>query len=115
MKMNINLAQSSEKCPCCPTSIGEPEPYYPSFRVEKEGESLDIPDEGTMTITFKKVEETESKRGNTERYVCCIEVREIVSVSGSEKPSKSGAKETEEALDSLMREKAKEKEYEEED
>jgi hypothetical protein len=74
-----------------------------------EGEGPDLPDEGIMTIRFKKVEETISNRGEKEHYSCCIEAREIVDVveEGSA-PAKSRSRDTEDALDNLAKKYSKE-------
>lgn len=111
MKTNIDLGQ--ESLTCCPceaiSQTKAPEKYYPTMRIEMTGEGPDIPEEGTMTIRFKKVEETNSNRGEKSRYSCTLEAREIVSMTDeSASASHSQRKDTEDALDALAKEKSKE-------
>lgn len=80
------------------------EPDYPSFHYDGEKE-LDLPDEGEMTIRFRKVSSTSSVNKQGEhRYACTIEVQAICDVEGEEEPDEmysDKAKGTEDALDAL--------------
>lgn len=108
-QLNFDLAEKSEGPCCCGPVTSETRKYYPSFHHSGE-KKLDIPDEGVMTIRYKKVSSSmsESERDG-KRYSCCIEAHEIVSVDGEEveAPSKR-SRDAEDALDKLMDEKKKE-------
>lgn len=78
---------------------------YPRFHYSGPKE-LDLPDEGEMTIKFRKVSETESKREDgSEWYECSIEVRCICDCGESEEMEAPTKRDTsaEEALDTLAR------------
>lgn len=78
---------------------------YPSFRYSGP-EELDLPDEGTMEVKFKKVSETSSTRPSGKRwYECCIEVQCICEVE-SDEPNSPTSRDTsaEDALDTLAKE-----------
>lgn len=66
------------------------EKYYPSFHYEGDKE-LDVPEEGTMTIRFKRTGRSESEHDDKVRYSCSIDVLSIESVEGEsdDSPSKS--------------------------
>lgn len=118
MKMNLDLGQKASyglnSCCPCPMEGKDDEPRYPYFRIELKGSGPELPKEGTMTIAFKMVEETESERNGKESYSCCLEVREIISVDGAEEaPSKSGSAGTEKALDALVKALSDKKDEEE--
>jgi hypothetical protein len=106
MDKEISLAMDELSGVSVPT-LAEPkdrEPDYPSFHYDGEKE-LDLPDEGEMTIRFRKVSETSSVNKQGEhRYACTIEVQAICDVEGEEEPDEmysDKAKGTEDALDAL--------------
>jgi hypothetical protein len=87
--------------PAGPAQMGN-EKRYPSFRYEGP-KDLDLPDEGTMEIKFRKVSETERKSTGGDRYECCVEVLCICEVEGEdeEKGEDAAPKSAEEALDKI--------------
>lgn len=79
-----------------------PEKTYPHFHYSGPKE-LELPDEGEMTICFKKTSETSSTRSDGSHwYECCIEVHTIKEVE-SEEPDEPTHRDrsAEEALDTL--------------
>lgn len=107
MDKEISLELDSEYGSAMPTMVSEGqkrEPDYPAFRYEGIKE-LDLPDEGEMTVKFRKVSETSSvdKKG-VHHYACTIEVQAICDVEGEEEPDEmydDKAKGTEDALDAI--------------
>lgn len=85
--------------------------YFPSFTYEGD-KSLDLPEEGEMTIKFKRRRETETtdEDGKT-HYSCTVDVTEIVDVEDTEQ--ETAEPKTEEILDKLMEkiQAEKKKEY----
>jgi hypothetical protein len=67
------------------------EKYYPSFHYEGDKE-LDVPEEGTMTIRFKRTGRSESEHDDKVRYSCSIDVLSIESVEGQNDEDDSPAK-----------------------
>lgn len=108
--------------PCCVSTEPPkaPEKYYPSVTYDGPNE-LDLPDEGEMTIRFKKTRTSESDYDGKKRHSCTFEVREILKVDGEkpevevEAPAGNSKNDAEEALDTLMKahmeSKAKSKGY----
>lgn len=97
-------------------SIGNPNsgPDYPNFHYEGAKE-LDLPDEGEMTIKFRKTSETSSvDKSGKHFYSCTIEVQSICDVEGGEvdddAPAHGSDKSVSDLLDSLMEKHMKEKE-----
>lgn len=115
-KVNFDLGMKYDGPCCAPTCCSdskEPEVHYPTFNYDGK-EKLDVPDEGVMTIRYKKTHSSmsESERSG-KRYSCCVEVREVISAEGGEveAPSKRN-KDAEESLDKLMADKkAKAEDY----
>jgi len=93
------------------TVAGSPlnsEPDYPQFHYSGKKE-LDLPDEGEMTIKFRKRRETcEKAKDGTHFYECDIEVKSICSVEGDEDdddveaPTNTRGNGTAEALDKIL-------------
>ena len=78
MENAIDLGQSPEETM---PMAAEPKdgPYYPTF--EYAGSTpLEIPDSGTMTISFSKKRSSQSEDEGGERHTCTIEVQKILSV-----------------------------------
>lgn len=101
----IDLGEKIGSAPCCEAPTKD-ETYYPSINIEcKEGEpSYDIPESGTMLVTFKRtrVEETEDERGK--RHSCTLKLKSIDEING-QKPVAEGKKmDTEALLDKLRSE-----------
>ncbi len=113
LKFDLGMKWDSPCCaPSCCSDTKEPEAHYPSFNYEGK-EKLDVPDEGVMTVRYKKTHSSMSENDKSgKRYSCCIEVREVIGVDGEEveAPSKRNT-EAEDALDALMSEKKSKKEY----
>jgi hypothetical protein len=87
--MSIDLATDCGLCGPCEVSKPD-DKYYPSFHYDGDKE-LDIPEEGTMVIKFKRTGRSESERNGKTRYSCSIDVCSIESVDGDEvsKPAES--------------------------
>jgi len=110
--MDISLELDNEYPMEAKPSSGEREPDYPSFHYSGKKE-LELPDEGEMTIKFKKVSETSSVNKQGEhRYACTIEVQAICHVDGEDPEEENGeepasnytsrTKGTEDALDEIL-------------
>lgn len=56
------------------------EPHYPSLTIDSD--DVDIPDEGTMVIRFKKRSETESTVDGETECRCTVDLCEIESIDG---------------------------------
>jgi hypothetical protein len=111
-QLNFDLGQENDGPCCCDAPVrSEKQLYYPSFYVNGD-RKLDVPDEGVMTIKYKKVSSAQSEDKRGKHYSCCIEVREVVDVESDEveAPSKRD-RSAEDALDSLMSEKQKSAKY----
>jgi len=75
--------------------------HYPSLYIDSDKE-LSLPDEGTMTIKFKKVGSSTNKpRDGKESHSCTVDVLEISNVKGG--ASKSKSKDEESSSDALDR------------
>jgi len=105
--MDISLELDNEYPALASEPSKDREPDYPSFHYSGKKE-LDLPDEGEMTIKFKKVSETSSVNKQGEhRYACTIEVQAICHVDGEdsdEEPQSnytSRTSGTESALDAI--------------
>lgn len=83
------------------------EPYYPTVHLDSKDESYeDIPESGTMTVTFRKIRTEESKSDKGTRYSCTLELRKLEDFqSGEAAPpaTKKAAVETSDALDMLAK------------
>jgi hypothetical protein len=90
-----------------PTSEKDREPDYPTFHYDGRKE-LDLPDEGEMTIKFRKVSSTSSVNKEGEhRYACTIEVQSICDVEDGdeddvEAPVNTRGNGTADALDKIL-------------
>jgi hypothetical protein len=102
MKFNKDLGVSPKerfKDIASPSQMGET--VYPSFHYSGPDE-LGLPDEGEMTIKFKKVSQTRSERNGVHHYKCTIEVREIRDVDAEDvKPPSRRNSEAGDALDKI--------------
>lgn len=94
-----------------PTKVDEDAVHYPSLYIDSEGK-LDIPEEGTMTIKFKKVSSSTNKpREGKEQHSCTIDVMEISDIKGGKGKSKDKDEESSgDALDRVKKEVESEKE-----
>lgn len=87
------------------------EAHYPTLHIESD-EKIDFPDEGVMTIHFRKTGFSVSDRNGGKHYSCTIEAREILDIEAKDyddSPTKSSSRKSEDALDALMKERMEEK------
>lgn len=86
-----------------PISSKSREKDYPTFTVERDSE-LDIPEEGVMSIRYRKVRSSESvDKSGDEHYSCTIEVQAIEDVEEEADEERSSTNDTADALDELMK------------
>lgn len=110
--MKIDLGQKYDPSCCAPmpSSTGEGKMSYPSLYFTHD-KPVDLPDEGTAVITFRKVESSENTRDpSAPKYRCEIEVHSI--------EPKGGKKSEAEDMGSMFRRNLDKKmkgEYEEEE
>lgn len=113
--MKIDLGQKSPSCGCAPTPCcdsGE-KTYYPSLYLSG-GQKLDLPDEGTAVITFKKVSSgMDEREGQEPHYRCELEVRSIEVRGGAAKDDEPMGVSVGNSIKEAMRKKMKKGEYEE--
>ena len=102
-KVSIKLGRKMGPMPAgIPEPESESEEIYPSLFLEWE-KPYELPEEGTMTIRYKTVSKSASKRkGSEPRYTMELEIKEIVDVEESE--SKKDDMNGEQALDKLAKE-----------
>lgn len=82
------------------------EAHYPTLHIESN-KKIDFPEEGVMTIHFRKTGFSVSDRNGGKHYSCTIEAREILDIEAKdydESPTKSSSRKSEDALDELMAE-----------
>lgn len=90
----IDLELPSYDSPCEPcTSESSPRKYYPNFHCEGETD-IELPEEGTMTIKFKRTSREERDKNGKKRYSYSVDVLGIDKVDGvkseiDDKPAKS--------------------------
>lgn len=103
----------SESMPTEPMKMDSDEMHYPSLYIDSD-KKLDIPDEGTMTIKFKKVGSSTNKpRNGKESHSCTVDVLEISNIKGGKSESKN--EDSGDALDRVKDEVVKGKSDEDED
>jgi hypothetical protein len=99
-----------------PMKMDSKEKVYPCFHYCGPKE-LDLPDEGELTVRFRKKRETSSiEEDGSHYYECDIEVRAITEVDGEDMEVEAPAHSNDEAgdaLDNIARELAKLREHEE--
>lgn len=110
MKVNIDLSEPRMEGCCAPLTMSQPNDKrdYPTFTYSKQGDDkYEFPEEGTMTVRFRKsYEATSTNEEGESKHSCTFELHEIVSVTASESSNdlpKNRGKETEDALDSLAK------------
>lgn len=112
---SISLAEKSDM----PSMVTMSEPplgkreYFPSVTLRETG-GLKLPDEGTITLEFKKVRSEEEIHDGKKTYRCTIELHAIADVEDTSvsEPTLNKSKETGDALDKLRAEKMKDDESE---
>ena len=81
-----------------------PKKHYPTVHLETD-ERLDIPEEGTITFTYKKKSgEWHEKDDGKKRYECTLKLKSLVRAHKGKKAkveAKLPVEETEEALDKI--------------
>lgn len=77
--LNIDLGDCGPCSPCC-AETKSPDKYYPTVTYYST-EDIELPDEGTLLIKFKKVRSTEETK--EERHSCTFEVQKILGVGKS--------------------------------
>lgn len=104
IELNVSLERNYDGMPV-PSGPEE----YPSFSFT-EDEPCDLPEEGTLTVKYRLARHEEDKT-NEERpkYRYTVQIEKLISAVPEEEESKPSYKESEDALDALAAEKAKEK------
>jgi hypothetical protein len=105
-----DLAQDPKEMYGLASSIDDKKPQYPTFHYTGT-DSLDLPEDGEMTIKFHVVSETETSKDGKHRYECVVEVRAIEDVAEEtdEAPAHGADKSVSDLLDSLMEKHMSEK------
>jgi hypothetical protein len=84
-----------------PVEMDSKEKVYPTFHYCGPVE-LDLPDEGELTITFRKKRESSSiEEDGSHYYECDIEVRKITEIDGEDTEVEAPAHSRDEAGDAL--------------
>lgn len=105
--MNLDLGEKrSYPEPCCISgSEDKDKVYYPSLYISGKEELKDLPASGTMTVKFRTVEKTVSKRGGKADCRVELEILEITDAKGGDvTPSKSRDKEFDEIAKEILEE-----------
>lgn len=77
MKYDLGQESPSSGCAPMPCDDGDNKVYYPSLYFSGDTK-MDIPDEGTALITFRKIDSGENTRDPEDpKYRCEIEVQSI--------------------------------------
>ena len=85
-----------------------PEKSYPNVHLEWP-KSYELPESGTMTITFKKTREEKSKRDGQTRFTVDLEIHTIEDVEEDDSSEEKSKEESgSDALDRIKSEKAAE-------
>lgn len=114
MKYELGSKSSVPGC-CAPVSCRDSEEkmYYPSLYLSG-GEKIELPDEGTAVITFKKVSSGMDQRdGEEPHYRCELEIHSIEPKGGTKKDDEPLGVNVGNMLKEAMRKKMKKGEYEE--
>lgn len=110
--MKIELGQKYDSACCAPTGANETKDKvsYPSLYFTHD-KPVELPDEGTAVITFRKIESSENVRDPEDpKYRCEIEVRSIEVKGGK----KSGGEDMGSVFKKNLDRKMMKGEYEEE-
>jgi hypothetical protein len=110
MSKEISLAREYDHEGPLAVAMPDRGPDYPTFTYSGKKE-LDLPEEGEMTVKFKKVSETSStNKDGTHYYECRIEVQSICDVEDDgdeddapEAPARGSDKSVSDILDGLMK------------
>ncbi len=110
--VSIDLGSGGPEC-CTDSPLkSEPSKYYPTVHYNGD-KPLNLPDEGEITVTFRKVSESTSKNSDGKKsYSCTLEIREITEIEAEENeveaPAKNLSSEAGDSLDRLRNERIKE-------
>lgn len=87
--------------------------YFPQVTLRETG-GLKLPDEGTITLEFKKVRSEEEVHDGKKTYRCTLALHAILDVEDTDvaEPATNRNKESGDALDALRDEKTKDAESE---
>lgn len=87
------------------TEPGENE-YYPRVTLRETG-GIKLPDEGEITLKFKKVRSEEELVNGKKQYRCTLDLVSILDIEDTsvEEPASNKSKESEDALDKIRKEK----------
>jgi hypothetical protein len=110
--MKYDLGNKSQIAGCCsaPSECNDEKTYYPSLYISGD-KKLGFPDEGTATITFRKVSSGEDQRdGEEPHYRCELEVHSIEVTEA--KVKEDGMVSVGTAMREAMKKKIKEKQEE---
>lgn len=107
MKMPMDLGKSAKNNGPAPVGMseGEDHVFYPSLFLEWEKDYDELPDSGTMTITFEVSRRTKDEKHG--KYSVDIDVKKITSVKAGEKKSPS----KEDHIDKLRKEVEDDSDY----
>lgn len=108
--MKIELGQKyNSGDPCCAPGESKDKTHYPSLYFTHD-EPVDVPEEGTAVIKFRKIESSENTRDPDDpKYRCEIEVHSIDFKGGGKESVSPG-----ESLKSALRKSMKIGQYEDE-
>jgi hypothetical protein len=121
--LNIKLGSTENGSSLSMAAVKDtPSEHFPTLHISSK-EELDLPDKGVMLVKYRKVRSSSDKPANGEPlYSCTFDIKEIVAVTGKdsdedevESPAKNRSKETEDALDAILREKMGKRSKEKED
>ena len=113
-KYPIDLGSKPMNEPAGVTTTLSKEKYYPLLHLEWP-DDYDLPDSGTMEVTFVKTGETKTTQNGKTRYNVTLEIKSIEEVSekeGDEEDTEETNKEsTGDRLDKMAKEAADEEDY----
>lgn len=113
MKYELGSKSSGPGC-CAPVSCcdSDEKMYYPSLYINSN-EKIDLPDEGTAVITFRKIDSGANTRDEENpQYRCELEVHSIEPKGGAKKDDEPMGVNVGNMLKEAMRKKLKKGEYE---
>ena len=114
MKYPIDLGSKPPGEPMLAKSSPMKEKYYPSLHLEWNDE-YDLPDSGTMEVTFVKTGETKTTHNGKTRYTVTLEIKSIEEVSEKEGDEEDKSEKSEEStgdrLDKMAKEATDEEAY----
>ena len=103
----VSLAESNgEKAVLAISEPSGPNEFYPRVTLRETG-GLKLPDEGEITLKFKKVRSEEEVVAGKKQYRCTIDLVSILDVEDTavEEPASNKSKDGADALDAIRKEK----------